>query len=106
MGGLSIHAKDVFTENSSEVMWFGQFRLFSTTIYAKFKIEWYTPDAELFREEAFNPFSWSDNYAWAKLDIQGKDKGALNLQGEWSVKVYFDEELIDERSFWIGYPEY
>ncbi|MBC7195044.1 MAG: hypothetical protein H5U37_05250 [Caldisericia bacterium] len=40
-----------------------------------------------------------ESWAWGSLKI--KDYPPQNLLGEWSVKVYFDENLVKELKFSI-----
>ena len=69
---------------------------------AKLTAEWVTPAGEIFKKEKFTTKYGNSRFGWAKLDIKGADKAALQLEGPWVVKVYWDEELIDQRNFYMG----
>src|SRR3989344_1566506 len=101
-GRMELDQKSTFDNSNNEILWFGEFKLFSASYTAGLKAEWYTPAGELFKAQNFTPFYWNNKFAWAKLDIQGPDKQVLELEGEWTVKVYWDNEFIDQKTFFIG----
>ncbi len=101
-GDFGINAKDMFTAESREVLWFASFKGFIGAPQAKLSIDWITPAGEVFKKEKFSTRQSNSRFGWAKLDIQGVDKQALTLPGEWTVRVYWDEELIDTRKFYLG----
>ena len=103
---LSIHAKEVFTDESSEILWFGQFQLFQQIHQSIIKVEWIKPDGSLYREHSYKPDPIHAPFTWSKLDIKGVDKEVLSIKGEWSVHVSKDGVLIDNKTFWVGYPVY
>jgi tetratricopeptide (TPR) repeat protein len=102
LGDFHIQSRDIFNSESSEAIWFGTFKGFMTAYKANLSAEWMTPAGELFKREKFTTKYGNANFGWAKLDIKGVDKSALELEGEWMIKVYWDEELIDQRNFFIG----
>ncbi len=101
-GDFHIDAKDRFTENSSEILWFSGFKGWIGAPEAKLKAEWMTPAGEIFKTEKFTTRYGNNRFGWAKLDIRNADKAAVELKGEWKVKIYWDDELIDEKIFYIG----
>lgn len=98
---FNIQPCDIFTNESREVIWFGHFKLLSAN-QAKLYAHWITPAGEVFKKSSFTTQVSNCDFGWNKLDIQGVDKKALDLEGEWSVKVFWDEEQIDEKKFYIG----
>jgi tetratricopeptide (TPR) repeat protein len=101
-GDFAIDAKDSFTRSSREVIWFASFKGIIGAPEAKLSAEWVTPAGEVFKKEKFSTQWGNSRFGWAKLDIQGADRKALELEGEWTVRVYWDEEKIDTRTFYLG----
>lgn len=101
-GDFHIEAKDTFTAESREVIWFASFKGFIGAPQANLTAEWITPAGEVFKKEKFSTRYGNSRFGWAKLDIHGADKIALELEGEWTIKIYWDDELIDQRHFYMG----
>jgi hypothetical protein len=65
--------------------------------------DWYQPDGNLYLSSGDMPLTVAagqyvrEATAWHSLNIKG-DKAAA-LPGQWTVKVYFNDDLVDTRSF-------
>jgi hypothetical protein len=72
----------------------------------KLRWDWYSPDGELYLSSGDFPVSITkDQYvreatAWHSLNIEG-DRAAT-LPGDWVVKVYYNNDLVDTRSFTLS----
>ncbi len=97
-----IQSKDTFNSSSREILWFAHFKGFRKAYKANLSARWYAPSGEKFKEEQFSTQETNSRYAWAKLDIRGQDQSALSLPGTWKVDVFWDDELIDSKEFYIG----
>ncbi len=101
-GDFYIHSKDTFSKDSKEVIWFAGFKGFMTAYQANLSAQWITPAGETFKTEKFTTRYGNNRFGWAKLDIKGVDHQALSLEGEWTVKIFWDDELIDTKKFYLG----
>ncbi len=101
-GDFAIQRRNAFTASSSEVVWFASFKGFIGAPEAKLRAEWVTPAGETFKDERFTTKYGNSRFGWAKLDIKGVDRQALELKGEWTVNVYWDDELINTQKFYMG----
>jgi len=101
-GDFSIQRRNAFAANSNEVIWFASFKGFMGAPEAKLRAEWITPAGETFKDENFTTKYGNSRFGWAKLDIKGVDRQALELKGEWTVNVYWDADLIDTQKFYMG----
>lgn len=101
-GDFAIQRKSTFTRQSNEVIWFASFKGFIGAPNAKLNAKWITPAGEIFKDENFTTKYGNARFGWAKLDIRGADEKALELEGEWTVQIYWDEELIDTKKFYLG----
>ncbi len=100
-GDFHIDSKDWFTPENREVIWFASFKGFGA-YQANLSAEWITPAGKVFKRERFTTQWGNSRFGWTKLDIRGSDKQALLSEGQWIVKVYWDDELIDRRTFYLG----
>lgn len=101
-GDFAIQRKNIFTTANNEVLWFASFKGFMGAPNAKLRAEWIAPAGETFKSEDFTTKYGNSRFGWAKLDIKGADKAALGLEGDWTVKIYWDNELIDTQEFHLG----
>lgn len=101
-GDFYIDSKDTFSKDSKEVIWFAGFKGFMTAYQANLSAQWITPAGETFKTEKFTTRYGNNRFGWAKLDIKGVDGQALSLEGEWTVKIFWDDELIDTKKFYLG----
>jgi hypothetical protein len=67
--------------------------------------EWFEPDGNLYYSTGDYPMkSGEGKYlreisAWHKLSIRGEEAG--NLPGDWTVKIFFDKEVLASKNFRI-----
>ena len=101
VGDYDIHRTTTFNGHNREVLWFVAFKGFMTAYKANLKAVWIEPSGEIFKTEKFSTVETNSRFGWTKLDISGADKKALDFVGEWTVKIYWDDELIDTDKFKI-----
>ena len=100
-GDFHIESKEHFTKKNREIIWFSGFKGFMSAYKANLKADWIAPSGEIFKSEHFTTEPSNCRFGWAKLDIKGKDSEALKLEGRWTVNIYWDDELIDTKKFYI-----
>ena len=67
--------------------------------------EWLEPDGNLYYSTEDYPIKSAEGKylreitAWHKLSIRGEEAG--NLAGDWTVKIFFDKEVLASKNFRI-----
>jgi uncharacterized caspase-like protein len=99
--GVPTDVTDTVSAEDEEV--YAHLKLENISGEHKVRWEWYDPDGALYYATDSTPLNVrSGNYlkrctAWHKLTIKG-DKAA-DMLGDWEVKVYFDNDLLDTKRF-------
>ncbi len=101
-GDFDVQRQSYFSPNDTEIIWFASFRGIVGAPGAKLSIEWIKPDGTVYKKEDFSPDSDDSRFAFTKLDLKDTDKAVLDIKGDWSLKVYWDEDLVDESKFTVG----
>ena len=99
--GIPLEPTTTFSTQDDEVIAHLKFENISGK--HKLRWDWYDPNGNLYYSTGNFPVMTSrgkyvrEATAWHRLSIQG-DKAA-NYPGEWEVKVYFDDELLESKRF-------
>ncbi|MFH0772471.1 MAG: hypothetical protein V1933_07615 [Candidatus Omnitrophota bacterium] len=97
--GMPVKAGKIFVPEDEKVYWFGVFKPFTFVIAEKLHAEWYSPDGCLYKENDFQAFFGSSQYAATSMRIKGEL--AAKLFGAWNVKIYLKNQLIDTKQFYL-----
>ena len=104
-----IGEQEVFHENNTVVLWFG---LKNVTTPITPKAEFFLPDGSLYSTQNWvemnNPDrrDWIFQYSLMTVDEHGGCYSrSLKFQGQWTVKIYINNELVDTNHFTIQYDE-
>lgn len=100
-GGRPIDVGESFPPDSGKIFWFAKFKYrgwFTDLFSGKLRIEWYAPNNRLYHEEIFK-ISDDPSFACVALELD-RELGDRAL-GQWRVRVWKKDKLIDERGFRI-----
>ena len=101
-GIAGIRMQKYFGPGAKEVVWVGRFRLLSN-LTATFEAVWYSPDGKIFYQHSFEAFCGNARYALTNLSV--KDNIPASLYGKWKLRIFWGEDMIDERFFYIDTKE-
>jgi len=88
-----------FEPLDKEVVWVGRFNLLAN-VNAVFIAEWYAPDGKIFEKRCFKHLE-GGNTRYSITALKIKDNVPETLYGKWKVVIFWDNEKIDERYFYI-----
>ena len=98
--GVNISGKgDTFNITDGQLQWFATFEsegLSQIMVNRHFRAVWYAPDGSVYQNQTFNVAQGNALVARNKLKL---DPARGNLVGKWQVKVYEDDQPMDDRFF-------
>lgn len=103
-GGRPIDVGESFPPDIGKIFWFAKFKdrgPFTDLFPGKFRIEWYAPNNRLYHKEIFKV---SDDPSFACVALELDQELGDRALGQWRVRVWKKDKLIDERGFRIVRP--
>lgn len=92
----------VFPDSTREIIWFAQFGLrgsMKNNMSRSYRIQWIAPDGSIFLDEKFKSSLWNETFV--KKSIQFEIPIKEQSIGQWRVRVWKKDQLIDDRYFEI-----
>lgn len=92
----------VFTDKTPKLFWFAQFGIsgsLKNNLLPAYRIQWFSPDGQIFHEEKFKASFWNETFIKKSIDL--KTPVQSPCLGRWRVRVWKKDVLIDDRFFEI-----